>query len=798
MADNDPLVGTELAGCKLLQRIGAGGMGSAYKANHTLLDKTVCVKILSPNLASDDRYVQFFLREARSVAKIEHPNIVQVYNVGKEKGLYFLIMSYVDGSPLSDLIAKTNGIPLDKSLYIFSGILKGLGAAHAQTIIHRDIKPSNILITKEGEPKIVDFGLARKVNEEKQLTISGEMVGTAYFMAPEQGLGRAVDHRADLYSAGVTLYYMLSAKYPFDGKTSIEVVHKHIGETPPNIIQILPDTPLWVASIIERLMKKKPEERFQSAADVLDAINKGLSGAPLSSSSSTPTFDINGTAKLNISGGKDSLTVSGLTQQSRKDFQEVSAWIPEFISFDEMMNEQFNSQQKAGPGQPPAPAQGTPGQPPAAPPVLSVRGLPVEGQQPPAQQQPAPPPAVPMAKDAASSMRHARVDQTLPPDMQALLTDPGKKTERTGSASSAALLQRIIFMLLFGVASALMTIQFAAAGATAYSGASAALAGMLAGGIVLLIGAVFTNTSSRAVSLSTLALCASCACAYAGGWAMSSLTGGHLPLMITVESAFAAITPNLAGNADTLVYAALFFFAASLLLCRSGATKSARVIGALCALGAAFFFWRACWLEVPPGSPDPLGAALLLAAFLALSAAGAGFMRKTSLPVALIPALLLALSMGFAGIHGISAYAARLAVQKESAQDAAITKAYAQRQEQLDQARRAAAASEAAAKRTETETIVDDKGDITQRQIGGAPAPKPAETLVKPVDIPARKPIEELKDEAWREALREPFSRFQDKAGQQGSYLLAALILAAGVFIAFASRLKNAGEATRF
>ena len=794
MADTDPLIGTELAGCKVLQRIGVGGMGSAYKAHHTLLDKTVCIKILSPALASDERYVQFFLREARSVAKIEHPNIVQIYNVGKEKGLYFLIMSYVDGSPLSDMITAANGVPLDKAIYIFSGILKGLSAAHAQTIIHRDIKPSNILITKEGDPKIVDFGLARKVNEEKQLTISGEMVGTAYFMAPEQGLGRAVDHRADLYSAGVTLYYMLSAKYPFDGKTSIEVVHKHISETPPNIIQVLPDVPLWVASIIERLMKKKPEERFQSATEALDAIIKGSAGMPLSSSS--PVFDQNGGMKMNLSGGKDSLTISGMQPgQAKRDFQEVSARIPEFISFDELMNEQFGPQPK-----PPENMTGnTPPLPTQAQVTLSVQGI-APGPTPSAS--PAPPAATAPGREASTSIRHAKPDQPLPPDMQALMDDSKKQAKKAVKASSVALAQKIIFIAIFGIAAVLMVLQFAATGATAYAaqGVSPALLGMFAGGFALLAGAIFTNTSCAAFSISSLTLCAACGCAYLGGSGMAKLAEGQLSTLATISAALQAVLPNLSGNCDTLVYAALFFLAALILLCREESNTLDHWLGAISAIAATFFFWRACYLDVPPGSPDPISAALLLSAFLALAAAGSGFMRKTSFTVMLIPALLLAGALGFAGIHGISAYATRLAMQKESQQDAAITRAYAQRQEQLDIARRAA---NEATKRNNTNvevvSVVNDRGEITQQQVGGAPIPKPVVAApAKNVDIPARRPMEELKDEAWHEALLEPLARFKSGASQQGSYILAALLLAGGVFIAFASRLKETGSASRF
>jgi serine/threonine protein kinase len=266
--------GTIFAGCTIIAKIGQGGMGTVYKAKHDALDKLVCVKLLSPELAKDQRNIEFFLREARSAAKLEHPNIVHIYNFGQENGTYFIIMSYVEGKSLQDLVTERGPLPVQEASEILIGILDGLAHAHSKSVIHRDIKPANILIGTDGIPRIVDFGLARSISEEKQLTLAGEMVGTAYFMSPEQGLASPVDHRADLYAVGATFFYIMTGKYPFEGKTSVEVIHKHIGNPVPNIVLYRPDVPLWAARIIERLMNKKPEERYQSAAEVIAVINK--------------------------------------------------------------------------------------------------------------------------------------------------------------------------------------------------------------------------------------------------------------------------------------------------------------------------------------------------------------------------------------------------------------------------------------------------------------------------------------------------------------------------------------------
>jgi len=290
---DDKITGTVFAGCKIICKLGQGGMGSVYKAHQAALDKFVCVKLLAPELAREQRNIDFFLREARSAAKLEHPNIVHIYNFGQENGSYFIIMSYVEGKTLQDLVAEKGPLPVKEATTIMTGVLQGLAHAHSKSVIHRDIKPANILVSSDGTPRIVDFGLARSITEEKQLTMAGEMVGTAYFMSPEQGLAGTVDHRADLYAAGATYFYILTGRYPFDGKSSIEVIHKHIGDPVPNVMLIRPDIPIWACRIIERLMHKKPEQRYQSAAEVIaDFVKYGSDEGYTEPTSNEVTFDI--------------------------------------------------------------------------------------------------------------------------------------------------------------------------------------------------------------------------------------------------------------------------------------------------------------------------------------------------------------------------------------------------------------------------------------------------------------------------------------------------------------------------
>lgn len=263
------LVGQEIGGCVILEKIAEGGMGSVFKAKHKALDRIVCVKILSPALADDKKAVGLFLTEARAIAEIDHPNIVFVYNVGKEKGYHFIVMSFIEGESLSSIVRRRPNLPLSFIVDAFCGILQGLEAAHQKGIIHRDIKPSNILINKKLEPKIVDFGIAKKVDKEKGVAKTTELAGTAYFLSPEQALGRPIDARTDLYAVGASLFYVLTGKYPFTGKNSMDIIQKHINMPVPDILTYRSNIPPWLVTAVNKLMAKKPEDRFQSAQEAL-------------------------------------------------------------------------------------------------------------------------------------------------------------------------------------------------------------------------------------------------------------------------------------------------------------------------------------------------------------------------------------------------------------------------------------------------------------------------------------------------------------------------------------------------
>ena len=261
------LVGQEIGGCIILEKIAEGGMGTVFKAKHKALDRIVCVKVLSPALANDKKAVGLFLTEARAIAEIDHPNIVFVYNVGKEKNYHFIVMSFIEGESLSSIVRRRPNLPMSFIVDAFCGILQGLEAAHQKGIIHRDIKPSNILINKKLEPKIVDFGIAKKIDKEKGVAKTTELAGTAYFISPEQALGRPIDARTDLYALGASLFYVLTGKYPFTGKNSMDIIQKHINMPVPDILTYRSNIPPWLVIAVNKLMAKNPKDRFQSAQE---------------------------------------------------------------------------------------------------------------------------------------------------------------------------------------------------------------------------------------------------------------------------------------------------------------------------------------------------------------------------------------------------------------------------------------------------------------------------------------------------------------------------------------------------
>lgn len=277
------MVGRTLGGCLLVQKIGQGGMGEVYKARHVGLDKTVAVKILPPG---DSESITRFLREARTLAKVEHPNIVGAHHVGEEQGVHFIVMQFIEGASLADRL-KQGPIPAPEAARIGRDIARGLHAAHQAGVVHRDLKPGNVILSG-GAVKVIDFGLAREAKADREITRAGDVVGSPHYMAPEQCTGRFVDARTDLYALGATLYHMLTGAPPFTGETLYEIFDSHVHTPPPDPRAKKPDVPAGLAGFVQRLLAKNPAERPEDAEVAARELDRYVSAD--AKASSTPIF----------------------------------------------------------------------------------------------------------------------------------------------------------------------------------------------------------------------------------------------------------------------------------------------------------------------------------------------------------------------------------------------------------------------------------------------------------------------------------------------------------------------------
>ena len=271
------MVGQTLGHYKILDKLGAGGMGEVYLAEDTTLKRQVALKVLPPDLAASQERLERFQREAESLAALNHPNIVHVYSVEEDEGTHFITMELVEGEPLSHMI-KIGGLPLEQIFEISIPLADALATAHEKGIIHRDLKPANIMVTDEGRVKVLDFGLAKLRQEAEAqfssqlptepLTEEGRIIGTVPYMSPEQLEGKDLDSRTDVFSLGVMLYEMTTGERPFKGDTSVSLISSIVKDEPLPVDAIREGLPHHVGRIIRHCLEKKPSRRFQSALDV--------------------------------------------------------------------------------------------------------------------------------------------------------------------------------------------------------------------------------------------------------------------------------------------------------------------------------------------------------------------------------------------------------------------------------------------------------------------------------------------------------------------------------------------------
>jgi eukaryotic-like serine/threonine-protein kinase len=280
--------------------VGRGGMAEVFRARDIRLDRIVAVKTLRDDLARDQTFQARFRREAQSAASLNHPSIVAVYDTGEDMvgptPVPYIVMEYVDGRTLRDLLRDDRRLLPERALEITDGVLRALDYSHRNGIVHRDIKPGNVMLTRAGDVKVMDFGIARAVSDaQATMTQTAQVIGTAQYLSPEQARGERVDARSDLYSTGCLLYELLTGRPPFTGDSPVAIAYQHVRENPVPPSRVDPEIPTWADSIVLRAMAKDPGDRYQSAGEMRNDIQRALQGMPVAA----PTrMDYQGTRRM--------------------------------------------------------------------------------------------------------------------------------------------------------------------------------------------------------------------------------------------------------------------------------------------------------------------------------------------------------------------------------------------------------------------------------------------------------------------------------------------------------------------
>jgi eukaryotic-like serine/threonine-protein kinase len=267
-------------------------MAEVYRARDIRLDRIVAIKTLRADLARDQIFQARFRREAQSAASLNHPNIVAVYDTGEDMAtgipVPYIVMEFVDGRTVRDLLQDGHRLLPERSLEIIDGVLRALDYSHQAGIVHRDIKPGNVMVTRNGDIKVMDFGIARAMSDaQATMTQTAQVIGTAQYLSPEQARGERVDSRSDLYSAGCLLYELLTGRPPFTGDSPVAIAYQHVRENPIPPSRVDPDVPVWADAIVLKAMAKSPADRYQTAADMRADLQRAASGLPVAAAPPT-------------------------------------------------------------------------------------------------------------------------------------------------------------------------------------------------------------------------------------------------------------------------------------------------------------------------------------------------------------------------------------------------------------------------------------------------------------------------------------------------------------------------------
>ena len=258
---------------EILEKIGTGGMSDVYKAKCHKLNRFVAVKVLKQEFSENENFVSKFRTEAQAAAGLAHPNIVNVYDVGEENGIYYIVMELVEGITLKKYIEKKARLSYKEAVSIAIQVSMGIEAAHNNHIIHRDIKPQNIIISKDGKVKVTDFGIAKAATSN---TITSNVMGSVHYTSPEQARGGYSDEKSDIYSLGITMFEMLTGRVPFNGDTTVAIAIKHIQEEMPSPREFVPEIPIAVEQIVLKCCQKSPDRRYQKISDVIADLKQSL------------------------------------------------------------------------------------------------------------------------------------------------------------------------------------------------------------------------------------------------------------------------------------------------------------------------------------------------------------------------------------------------------------------------------------------------------------------------------------------------------------------------------------------